>query len=86
MDDDEFRDEIDTLHARIDGWRAIATVMVEALGDMRPGLKIEIMRGLAGFERALRQTNERDAVLKEMRDVRESVEALGMHAGSAATR
>jgi hypothetical protein len=79
---DELKAEIDALHARIDAQRAIFTVLITALEDAKPGAQAHVIAGLESFERALRMTNERDAVLKELRDVREILERVGKPEGS----
>lgn len=74
---DGLKEEIDNLHARLDAQRAIFTVIITAIGDTKPGALEHIIDGLASFEHALRMTNERDVVLQELRDVRETVERVG---------
>lgn len=79
---DKLKEDIAELHARIDAQRAVITVVVTAIGDADENSRSNIMRGLAAFERGLRRTNERDAVLKELRAVREILEALEKPEGS----
>lgn len=74
---DKLNEDIAELHARIDAHRAVFTVLVTAIETQAPEVKADIMRGLSGFERTLRMTNERDAVLRELRAVREILESIG---------
>ena len=82
MTDEEIKEELQTLHARIDAHRAVFTVLVTVIGDIEPKAREEIMRGLAGFERALRQNNERASVLTELRALREILDHVGKPEGS----
>ena len=68
---EELKEEIDTLHARLDAHRVVFTVLMTAIGDIEPQARDDLMRGLVHFEAALRRTNERDVVLSELRAVRE---------------
>ena len=79
---DRLKDDVAELHARIDAHRAVFTVLVTVIGDMEPKAREEIMRGLAGFERALRQNNERASVLTELRALREILDHVGKPEGS----
>jgi len=78
---DGLKEEIDNLHARLDAQRAVFTVLITAMGDTKPGALDHIIAGLASFEHALRMTNERAVVLKELRDVREIAERVGKPEG-----
>lgn len=82
MTDEEIRLEFEALHARVDAQRAVFTVLATVIGDIEPKARGQIMRGLAGFERALRQNNERAVVLTELRAVREILEQVGKPEGS----
>lgn len=82
MTDDEIKEELEKLHGRIDAQRAVFTVMATVIADIEPKAREEIMRGLAGFERALRQNNERASVLTELRAVREILDHVGKPEGS----
>jgi len=82
MTDDGIREELEKLHGRIDAQRAVFTVMATVIADIEPKAREEIMRGLAGFERALRQNNERASVLTELRAVREILDHVGKPEGS----
>lgn len=82
MTDDKLREEIDRLHARIDAWKTVFTVLVTVIGNIEPEATDDIMRGLSSFEGRLRMVNERDAVLRELRAVREIVAAVERPEGS----
>lgn len=82
MTDNEIKAEFERLHARLDAYRAIFTVLATAIAEIDLNAGVSIKRGLRGFEAALRATNERDAVLQELRAVREILEHLGKPEGS----